>query len=343
MTDRVVVLQSFPAPRPTTNPYLVMLARAVNAVPGIDVRTFSWRTALLGRYDVFHVHWPEILVSGRTPARKAVRQALFLLFLLRLRALRTPVVRTMHNVALPEGISRREVALLSLMNRQTTLRIRINTTTAPVPGQELVTIPHGHYTDWFAPYTQPETVPGRLAYVGLVRRYKAVDTLIRAFRGVPDPDLTLHVSGKPSSEELAASLTELAGSDPRIRLSLAFLSDEELVREIRQAELVVLPYREMHNSGGTLAALSLARPVLVPDNEVNRRLAEEVGPGWVYRYDGELGGDDLVRTLRAVRERRDTGRPDLSHRSWERAGAEHARAYLEARRQARRRPWPLVG
>ena len=55
MTDRTArpirVLQSFPAPRPTTNPYIVMLARSLAATPGLAVRTFTWRTALAGRYD----------------------------------------------------------------------------------------------------------------------------------------------------------------------------------------------------------------------------------------------------------------------------------------------------
>src|SRR4051794_31037997 len=75
-------------------------------MPGVEVQTFSWRRALRGGYSVFHVHWPEILVSGRSRSKKLVRQCLFVLFLLRLRLTRTPLVRTMHNLDLPDGISR---------------------------------------------------------------------------------------------------------------------------------------------------------------------------------------------------------------------------------------------
>lgn len=343
MTERLVVLQSFPAPRPTTNPYLVMLARAVAAVPDVELRTFSWRRALLGRrYDVFHVHWPEILVSGRSPLKKLVRQVLFLLFLLRLRVLRTPIVRTVHNLERPQGISWRERALLGLIERQTSLRIAINTIT-PIPeGQAFVTIPHGHYRDWFAHYSEPAPVRGRIAYVGLIRRYKGVDSLVRAFRETADPELSLHVSGRPSNDDLAATLTALAHGDARIHLLLRFLSDAELVTEIGESELVVLPYRDMHNSGGALTTLSLDRPVLVPDNEVNRRLADEVGPGWVYTFGDRLTSADLERTTAAVRARRDSARPDLAHRSWERAGIQHVAAYRQAVAHARRRRWPLL-
>ena len=66
----LVVLLSFPPPRPTSNPYNVMLAESVRAVPGVRVTDWSWRAALLTSYDVFHAHWPEILVSGTAPRRR---------------------------------------------------------------------------------------------------------------------------------------------------------------------------------------------------------------------------------------------------------------------------------
>ena len=37
------------------------------AAPDVRIRYFSWRAALLGRYDVFHVHWPELMIRGAEP------------------------------------------------------------------------------------------------------------------------------------------------------------------------------------------------------------------------------------------------------------------------------------
>lgn len=331
MTETLTVLQSFPVPRPTTNPYLVMLAKSLRARPGVTVLNFSWRTALLHRYDVFHVHWPEILVSGHSPAKKAVRQILTVLLLIKLRLTRTPIVRTVHNVQPPQGISRREAVLLRAIERQTTLRIRINAATELPPGQAAVTVPHGHYRDWYSPYTHRAVAPGQLGYVGLIRRYKGVDVLIRAFQDIGmDQHVTLRVGGKPSTTELTSTIRRLAGNDPRILLHLDFLSDAEFVDIVTSSELVVLPYRFMHNSGGTLAALSLDRPVLVPDNEVNRELSEEVGPGWVITYSGELTADRLVGAVREVHACPDRARPDLSERDWVRSGDDHVRAYRDA-------------
>ena len=332
MDRPLVVLSSFPDPRPTTNPYIVMLGRALASTPGLTAQTFSWQRFLLGRWDVFHVHWPEILVAGRSRPKAMVRQVLFLLALIRLRLTGRALVRTVHNLELPQGISRREAALLRLAERWTTLRIRINDSTELPAGQTFRTIPHGHYVDWFLECPQPASEADRLAYVGLIRRYKGVEHLLSVFTGTrdTDPDLRLHVSGRPSTDELAGELRRLAAPDPRITLGLTFLSDAELAEEVGRAELVVLPYREMHNSGGVLTALSLARPVLVPDNEVNRRLAAEVGPGWVHCYRGDLTAADLRRALDTARRRAPGTVPDLSARDWARTGLDHLAAYRAA-------------
>jgi glycosyltransferase involved in cell wall biosynthesis len=324
------VLQSFPEPRETTNPYVVMLRDALDRTPGARVLTFSWRRALTARYDAFHAHWPEILVDGNGPVKKLVRQALFVLFLLRLRLTRVPLVRTVHNLELPEGLSRREVALLRWAERATALRIRINGTTELDGGTPVETVLHGHYRDWYAPHPRRERRPGRLAFVGQVRRYKGVESLVAAFAETTDPELSLRVAGRPTSEDLADQL-RAAAADPRIGMSLTFLPDADLVAEVSEAELVVLPYREMHNSGGALAALSLGTPVLVPDNEATRDLAAEVGPGWVHTFTAPLTGADLEGALDRLRSAPPAAAPDFSRREWDGAGRAHLAAYRRAR------------
>ena len=105
------------------------------------------------------------------------------------------------------------------------------------------------------------------------------------------------------------------------------------------SELVVLPYREMHNSGSVLAALSLGRPVLVPANAANERLAEEMGAGWVRTYRDDLTSADLVAVLGSLREQPLAGSPDLSAREWSDAGEQHRAAFEQALDAA---PGPLA-
>lgn len=325
------VLQSFPTPKATTNPYLVMLASSLEASGEAVVLNFSYRLALTGRYDVFHVHWPENLVSSAGPLKRLVRQALFALLLVRLRTTSTPVIRTLHNLELPSGLSRRQVMLLRWAERWTTLWIRVNDDTPIAADRAHETVVHGHYKDWYGGTVVPESIQGRLTYFGLIRRYKNVDGLIEAFKQVDSSvPMTLRVAGKPSSEDIARQLEALAHDDERISLLLRFLSDDQLVHEVGEAQLVVLPYREMHNSGSLLASLSLGRPVLVPDNEVNRRFRDEVGREWVQLYGGELSAEHLVTALHWVHQRRAAEVPDLSARDWDKAGRSHMQAYRRA-------------
>lgn len=329
----LTVLQSLPAVHRTTNPYLVMLLDSLRASE-VRVRFFSYCTAILGRYDVAHTHWPENLLRGRTWWRTAARQLLMLAWLARLALTRTPVVRTLHNLGQHEEGSRRERWLLRQFERRTAVAIRLNPVTAVPPGLPVTTIPHGHYRTWFASHSRCPPVSGRLAFVGIIRAYKGVDSLISAFRDNTE-DFTLTISGKPLNASLADHVRDLVADDRRIRLELAYVEDETLVARITEAELVVLPYRHLHNSGGALAALSLDRPVLVPANEVTRALAEEVGPGWVYGFDGDLSTTELSRVVAAVRRDGRSEHPNLSAREWSRTGEQHVQAYRLALRRRR--------
>lgn len=326
------VMQSYPAIRPTTNPYISMLDRSLGSTDEIEHLRFNWRRALFGRYRVVHFHWPETLFNSSTPLKRAAKVALVAALIVRLRLSHVAVVRTVHNLELPSDATRLQRQLLTQLERATTLRIRIGETTALPHNQPSVEILHGDYRTWFAAAPRQEAVVGRLGFVGLIRHYKGVEGLISAFRGIPEaPDhVTLAIVGQPTSRGLAEEILELAAGDRRIIVRLGFLDDDSFVAAMTEAQLVVLPYRFMHNSGSVLAALSLDRPVLVPHNDANHALSREVGPGWVLMYDGELDAAALRTAARTVATASPADRPDLSRRAWDDAGRRHAEAYAEA-------------
>lgn len=331
-----MVLQSFRRPRPTTNPYLALLLRSLPE--DVVALTFSWRRALLGRYDVLHLHWPDVLLRGTTPLRTVARRALVAALVARLVVTRTAVVRTVHNPAPHEPGGPVERLLLAALDRCTGLAVHLGPGTAGAvrPGVPELVVPHGHYREWYAA-GGARPVTGRLLHFGLVRPYKGVDALLRAVAATPG-DLELHVVGRPSSPALAEELAAAAAADARVVLDLRHVPDDDLAAEIAAAELVVLPYRSMHNSGALLLALSLDRPVLVPETPMTTALAQEVGPGWVLTHPGEVSSADLVRALAVVRAAGRSARPDLSAREWPAAGAAHRDAYRRAAAARASRP-----
>ncbi|HEX2083581.1 MAG TPA: GDP-mannose--glycolipid 4-beta-D-mannosyltransferase [Xanthomonadaceae bacterium] len=335
---QIVVLQSVPRPDDSTNPYLVQLFRALPR--DVETRYYSLRSALFTRYDLFHVHWPEYLLRDPSPWRALLKRLGVCALLLRLWTSGTPVVRTLHNLAPHEGGGWMERQLLRALDRLTTRRIHINA--ADDGGDADDTILHGHYRDWFATRPVPAAVAGRVLYFGLIRPYKGVEALLDAFRALPGsalPDLapTLRVVGNPSTLAMRATVESACDADPRIGALLRYVDDEVLAREIGEAQLVVLPYRQMHNSGALLLALSLSRPVLVPWSEANAHLTEEVGPGWVRLYRDALDADVLADALRALQAAPPQGTPDLSRRDWPALGRQHRACYASALRAAGKR------
>lgn len=333
MTDTAAlrVMEGYAGIVETTNPYITQLDRALRNTDGLTVMTYSPRAALRGGYDVLHLHWPENMFGGHTWRGRAARRLMATLILARLTLTGTPIVRTAHNLHRPDGLGWYDHRLLDWIDRLTRVQIRLNDQTALPIGAVTHTIAHGHYRDWFARHDRPEAQPGRIGYIGLIRRYKGVEDLIAAFADLPDPRARLRITGKPSTSELATTIEDLAARDPRVSLRLEFVDESEFAAEVSSSAVMVMPYRHMHNSGVALAALSLDRPVLVPDTEVNRALSDEVGPGWVHLFDGTIDADDLAAAVAAADDLSLDDRPDLSGREWDAAGTAHLAAFRDAR------------
>ena len=333
LPDRPRVLQSFRRPRATTNPYLVQLRDELGT--HADVEVFSWPAALLRPFDVLHVHWPEVVVERRSGVRHVAACVLFALAVWRASRGGRALVRTAHNLDPHESPDRATAAVIRWCDRRTTWWVRLTDRT-PVPDPErATTVPHGDYVAWARPHERVPVVPGRLAYAGLIRPYKGVEDLLDAFGDVDDDALSLVVAGHPTTPAVADELRARAAADPRVGLDLRYVDDAALVAHLSSAELVVLPYRRMHNSGAALLALSLGRPVLVPRNDVTDDLAAEVGERWVQRYDGAVTPGALRDALAAVRASADAPGPDLSGRTWDVVARGHAQAYRQALAAAR--------
>src|SRR5262249_12937452 len=96
-------------------------------------------------------------------------------------------------------------------------------------------------------------------FFGLIRDYKGVDVLLRAWRSVPEAELW--VVGMPRVD--MAPLHALAGE--RVRFVSHFVGDLELPAYFRRADLAVLPYRDADQSGVLYTALAFGKPLLLSD------------------------------------------------------------------------------
>jgi glycosyltransferase involved in cell wall biosynthesis len=168
-----------------------------------------------------------------------------------------------------------------------------------------------------------------LLFFGLLRAYKGIDVLVRALAHIPVARLV--VAGDPLDpvEPLQRLAREL-GVDTRIDWRLGFLPDEEVAELMREATVVVLPYRRTDASGVLATAIGHGRPTVVSDVGSLGETVRDFGAGEVVPPGDEralaaacLRLHDPDR-LAAAFEGTRAARKALT---WDAAAREHERVY----------------
>ncbi len=322
------------------NPYNALLYAALEQT-GVRVLEWTGNLADLEQVDVLHVHWPESPLnlpdpSGINLVLEAVRLA---------RAQNVRVVWTAHNLQAHAGIHAKleqefwdkfcasldGVIALSEHSRAALLEKHSSLEHIPI-----TVIPHGHYRDAYPntiPRDQARTSLGLpleipvLTFVGQLRAYKGIPELLEAF-GKLEGDARLLIAGKPVPPADTPHLEMLAARDHRVHLELGFVPDDRLQLFLNAADLIVLPYRQILNSGSTLLALSFNAPVLAPAIGSLPELAQTIGGDWLQLFSGDLEASDLRNALEASQTMRDRVAP-LEGFDWTQIAEKTKRFYLE--------------
>ncbi len=202
-----------------------------------------------------------------------------------------------------------------------------------VPAEKVHVIHHGAF-DYLTRLEHEDPLPAAMREVerpvvlffGLLRPYKGLDVLLEAWRGIGDAELWVVGHPRMPLGPLHARAT------PTVRFFPEFVPDALLPALFRRADLVVLPYREIDQSGVLYTALAFGRPLLLSavggfPEVAETGAAELVLPGDAAALHLALRRllDDPARraALAAAAER--TARTSYS---WDAAAAQHVALYL---------------
>lgn len=207
-----------------------------------------------------------------------------------------------------------------------------------LPREQIRVIPHGAF-DSHARIAGPVPLPDDLAQVegpvilcfGLMRPYKGIDVLLEAFRDVEGAELW--IVGMPRMP--LEPLRDLAARAPgTVRFVPRYVTDAEIPAYFERADVVVLPYREIDQSGVLYTALGFGKPLVLSSVGGFTEVAERHGaallvpPGDAGALAGAL--NELVATPDA-RERLGAAaaRAAATHYSWDDIARRHAGLYRE--------------
>jgi beta-1,4-mannosyltransferase len=298
-----------------TKPYNALLYSALQEL-GVDVQEFRGRGFLRERSDVLHIHWPESLIEVKNPlsAWVTAQEYRFLFRIARRRGVK--ILWTIHDlrphdcvypdIELPfwQDFVRITDGIIALTQTGLQLARERYACLRNVPA---FVIPHGHLREAYPrTLTRDEArrilgIPGSssvMTFFGQLRPYKNVPRLIRAFRSIDKTDARLFICGRLSKRvNLRNEIVSATGTDPRIILNLRYIPVSEIELYVTAADLIVLPYADILNSGSAILGLSFDRPILVPGIGAMPELRRCVGEEWVRTYHGEIDPRKLKEAL----------------------------------------------
>jgi glycosyltransferase involved in cell wall biosynthesis len=336
----------FPSDGPKIdNPYCDLLYRNMERL-GVVPLAFTPLRAIAGRYDIFHLHWPEYYLGQRF-LKALVGSAGLLLLVQWLRLRGTRIVWTAHNLRSHKRFyPKAEPWFWQVFTRMLDGFIGLSEASvsearATFPALRSVpssVIPHGDYRDSY-----PMTITGPdarrnlgiaadesvILFFGGISAYKNVPHLAEIFRRAVLQHATLVIAGSAASPEDERCLRAAVAGTQNIQLHIRRIPKEEVQVFFAAADLVVLPFLEIMNSGSAILALTFDRPVLVPARGSLPELQKRVGADWVRTYSGDLDVRELVTGLAWSRTTRRDSSPNLKDFNWGRIARETLSVYTQ--------------
>ena len=300
--------------RHAKNPYINLLYDSLRGL-GARVSPFSPLSILRTRANIWHIHWPDQLLNVPSLPRAVLRVGTMVLLVSVAKFRGVRIVWTVHNLGTHEAYHPRLERWFWAW-----FTAALDGFIALTPGGKLAAearfpalrkamgfvVPHGHYRGFYPDTVDREaaraalgvSAPARvITCLGQLRAYKNIPHLIETFSQLPDSEARLIIAGEPRPSSIGDVLIHAARADRRIRIVLGFIVPEQMQLYLRAPNLVVLPYRELLNSGSALLALSFGCPVLVPRRGAMEELASFAGSSWVRLYSGELTPQALEDAL----------------------------------------------
>jgi glycosyltransferase involved in cell wall biosynthesis len=132
-------------------------------------------------------------------------------------------------------------------------------------------IPEGSYVDYYPNSVDREAARHQLnigaqkkvmLYLGLIKPYKGITTLIECFKKYSDENAVLIIAGRIMDTKYGEHIKNLIES--RIILIDRFIKDDELQVYFNAADIVVLPFKKIENSGSAILAMGFKKAVIAP-------------------------------------------------------------------------------
>lgn len=285
----VLMLPSFPE-----NPYQVLLGRALN-LRGVEVSYLPYshgkfpifRAAIARKnkdeIDIIHLHWIHAYLQRKNKVAYTFLCLKLLLDVILTRISGIKIVWTVHNLMSHDdpfpGLelwTRR--ALANSADRiifMSQFSLDNATKKYKIDPVKPAIIPHGNYRNYYPPTIEKSVARSELKlpekgkiylHIGMLKPYKGTEEMLEVWQKNRDyfEGDTLLIVGKPYNEEYGEKIKKMTDKMEGVILDLRFVKNDKISLYFSAADLVILPFKNILNSGSLLLAMSYGKPIVAP-------------------------------------------------------------------------------
>lgn len=171
-------------------------------------------------------------------------------------------------------------------------------------GKSLIAeIPHGNYLPFInkVATTLENGKPFTLLFFGQIKEVKGLDILLKAVSLLKDKNIKIRliIAGKAWKSDLAKYedlINSLAITD-WVETEFKYIPDGEVQSYYSKADLVILPYREIYQSGVLLLTMSYGKPILCSDLAPFKEIIVHKESGFLFKSENP---DDLANQVEKI-------------------------------------------
>ncbi|WKK67359.1 glycosyltransferase [Lutimonas zeaxanthinifaciens] len=285
------------------NPYQYLMieglntSKKLNAFNGIDDRFFGiYKTVHKYHPDYIHFDWINSYYQRRTFWMTLIFLPNFIFQVLYIKVFTsTKIVWTLHNI-LPHNANHirfhrwvrswfgKKCEWVRVFSNDS---IRKASKDLKLVSSKFITIPEGDYSNIY-PNNMSQIEARKILNIspdkyvllslGYIKPYKGIEKLIDSFSKLNKKKVELLIAGEGIDKEYIRSLKSKLSllNEKRIRLIDNFIPMNDLQIYFNAADLVVLPFDKVENSGSAIMAMGFKKPVLAPKMGVlKKRLGQQ--------------------------------------------------------------------
>lgn len=291
---------AFPKYSLSSNPNIYNLYKNFENNKNFFIDEFNLIKPFFKKYDIFHLHWPDYFFV-KSFILTLIRVTYFFLITLILKLNGSKVIWTVHNIKPHNDYHPRFFKLTMLFwtrfidgyismseeSKRQTCKVYPS-----LKKKKISIIFHGLYTNYPNKVSKKYAriklgIPLKkkvLLFFGRLERYKNILLLIKKFNNLSN-NYFLIIAGKANDQKLLNEVIFKTKNNKNIKLYSRFIHNDKVQFFFNSCDIVVLPFKNILNSGSIMLALSFAKPVYCPNKGSLRELNKIIGKNIINTFD----------------------------------------------------------